>query len=282
MIHSILVPTDFSANAHKAALYAAELAKLTNASITMLHVLEPVEDRIRQPFPLHARLKDETAEARMEDLQEEQKRIALSYPGIRIETKQEKGAVAESIAYFAEQNGYDLVVMGTRGASGLKEVFMGSVTSSTISRSTTPVMAIPDEYEREEPDAILFASNHFEKKLDILRQVTELASLYNASVHVAVYLEKSDPAEYMEKAANLGHYLEFIRKNFPGVNFIGEILEGNSFEETIEAYESSHEVDILALVPYPKTAWQKLLRKSATRKMAMHSNIPVLALPVRD
>lgn len=64
-------------------------------------------------------------------------------------------------------------------------------------------------------------------------------------------------------------------------SFKGELLEGKEFEETIEKYDDNNEVDIIAMITYPKSFLDKLLRRSVTKKMAFHSKIPVLAIPAK-
>lgn len=74
-MQKILVPTDFSANAMKAVLYAAEIAKKNNTAVYLLDVIEPVTDRIHQPFALHERLEEEIANNRLNELVTLQKSI---------------------------------------------------------------------------------------------------------------------------------------------------------------------------------------------------------------
>ncbi|MGZ5191576.1 MAG: universal stress protein, partial [Flavisolibacter sp.] len=64
----ILVPTDFSDNALKAALYAAEIARKNGAIIYFVHVLEPLDLKIHQPFPLHDKFVQLVSEERMSEL----------------------------------------------------------------------------------------------------------------------------------------------------------------------------------------------------------------------
>jgi nucleotide-binding universal stress UspA family protein len=152
----ILVPTDFSANAMKAIFYAAEIAKKSSATVYLLHVIEPLTDRIHQPYALHERLEEEIANNRLKELNLLQKSIALTYPGFKTEADLANGTVTNSISDFAGNNQIDLIVMGTKGATGLKEIFIGSVAAGSIGRTKIPVLAIPDEYKMEEPDGILF------------------------------------------------------------------------------------------------------------------------------
>jgi nucleotide-binding universal stress UspA family protein len=279
----LLIPTDFSDNAIKAVTYAAEIAKRTGAAIYLLHVIEPVTDRIRQPYPLHERLEEEIANARLKDLKSLKDTLADVYPDITIETELAKGTVTTSILDYAENLPADIIIMGTQGASGLKEVFLGSISGGTIGRTTIPVLAIPFEYLMEQPDAIVFATNRYEEDRDLLDKIVELASLFNAVVHVVVFvdIDTSTADYYIYNHKQLNQYLSFLKQTYPGISFTGELLEDKDFEETIEEYNIKNEVDIVAMITYPKSFWDKLLKKSVTKKMAFHSRIPVLAIPVK-
>lgn len=280
-MQKILVPTDFSNNAIKAVTYAAEIAKRSGAVIHLLHVMEPVIDKIRQPHAQTESLEEEITRARLSELKSLKDTLADTYPDLIIEIESAKGTVTTAILNYGEKLQADLIVMGTLGASGLKEVFLGSVTSSTIGRTKIPVLAVPYEYLMEEPDAIVLATNRFEKDENILNTIIELASLFSATVHVVAFVDTdfSDATYYIHNHKHLGQYLTHLQKAYPGISFTSELLEGKEFEESIEQYHTKKEADIVAMITYPKSFWEKLLRKSVTKKMAFHSKIPLLAIP---
>jgi nucleotide-binding universal stress UspA family protein len=282
-MQKILIPTDFSDNAMKAAQYAAEIAAKSGAAVYLLNVIEPITDRIHQPYPLHERLEEEIASKRLSELNILKKSISQMYPGIKTETELAKGTVTTSVLDFAESNQVDLIVMGTKGATGLKEIFIGSVAAGTIGRAKIPVLAIPDEYVFEVPDGILFATNHFEENKDMLDKIVEVANLFSASIYVAVFVDTdtAEATDYIYNTRQLKHYLDFLKKAYPAVVFKGELLEGSEFEDTIEKYDAKNEADIIAMITYPKSFWERLMKKSATKKMAFHSKIPVLAVPAK-
>ena len=283
-MQNILVPTDFSSNAMKAFCYAGEIAQKSGAGILLLHVIEPAADRIRQPHPLHEKLEKEIAQARNEDLEIFQKSFADIYPGVHVKVVTAKGAVIHSIVETAEDNKVDLVVMGTTGASGLKEFFIGSVTAGVIGKTKIPLLTVPAVYEVEEPDGILLATNRFEEDRSVLEPVIELARLFNATVHVMVFVDtdKAEAVEYLDNARHLHKYMEFLKKHFTGVGFEGEVLDGELFEETLDIYYTDKKLDIIAMITYPKSGFDRLLRKSQTKRVAYHSIIPLLAIPANQ
>ncbi|OQP57386.1 universal stress protein [Niastella populi] len=277
----ILIPTDFSENALKAALYAGVVARKANAALYLVHVIEPVDEKIHQPFPLHEKYLKETLHMRMREVESVKTIILNSHPEITIETAVLSGDISATIAEFSGNNDIDMIIMGTKGATGLKELLIGSVTSKVIGHSKFPVLAIPVDYQPEEPDGILFATNHFEKSNILLTPVIELAKLFFAKIYVIIFVdkEKKGAVEYMSDTRSLYNYLDYLRKTFPGVIFQGELLEGKDFEDAVNAYEEKNKLDIVSMITYPKGFWEKIFKGSETKKMAIHSHIPVLAIP---
>jgi nucleotide-binding universal stress UspA family protein len=277
----LLIPTDFSDNALKAVEYVTEIAKISETTIYLLNVIEPITDSIRQPYPRLEKLEKEILDNRIGELKALHKSIIQQYPNIKIETEVLKGTVIPTVIDFAESNQVDLIVMGTKGATGLQEIFMGSVSAGTIGRSKIPVLTVPNDYIFKVPDGILFATNHFEEDTKLLNKIVEIANLFSASIHVAVFVDTDTAiaADYIQNRRSLTNYLDFLKMSFPDVTFKAELLEGGVFEEIIEKYNTKNEVDIIAMITYPKSFWERLMNKSVTKKMAFHSKIPVLAIP---
>lgn len=279
----LLVPTDFSADAMKAVTYSVEIARKAGAAIYLLHVVELVTDRIRQPYSLHDRLHDEIMTARRQELNTLREELIDAYPDLTIETKLANGNITTTILEHAEKLKIDIIVMGTQGAGGLKEVLWGTVTASIIRRTKIPVLAVPFEYQIKKPEAIVFATNQFEKNKLLLKRFIELAGLFNTVVHVVIYLDEeiSSTLDYHFSSEQMADYLLYLKQAYPDIKFSGEVLEGKNFEDAIEEYDSKNGVDMIAMVTYPKNSLERLLKISVTRKMALHSKIPVLALPAK-
>ena len=147
MISNILVPTDGSEAAQKAARYAIDLAKQLKCSIIVLsvidnrslmaqtmparenarHIIEPVENYLREAA---------------EEYAGEIKKIC-DENGVRSKLVVTSGHPAEEIIKEAESSNADLIVMGSHGRSALAAAFLGSVTYSTIHKETKiPVLVV--------------------------------------------------------------------------------------------------------------------------------------------
>ncbi|MBL7738681.1 MAG: universal stress protein [Chitinophagaceae bacterium] len=281
-IKKILVPVDFSTNSTHALQYAELLARQNNASITVLHVL------FIAGAP-HTRIYTTMLEENMtENAKAGCSRMISSVKKGTSDTLNidyvilENGLPADEITMYAGHHQFDLIVMGTKGASGIQELFMGSVTASVIRKTGVPVLAVPHEYRSERPDSILLLTYRFEENKALLDTVISLAKMFSATVHVAVF-EDADTAkavEYIDDRRRLEHYMQFIRKTYPGIEFREELLAGNDFEEAVEEYDKRNGVDMVAMITYPKKFLERWLQKNRTRKMAFHSRIPILAIPV--
>ena len=117
----------------------------------------------------------------------------------------------------------------------------------------------------------------------MLNKIVELATLFSTTIHVAVFVDKdkADASDYLYNTRQLNHYMAFLKKEFPGITFKGELLEGEDFEKTIKKYNDKEEVDIITMITYSKSIWEKIMKKSVTKEMAFHSKIPVPAIPAK-
>ncbi|HEY5370097.1 MAG TPA: universal stress protein [Hanamia sp.] len=277
-MQKILVPTDFSNNALKAVGYAAEIAKKSGASIFLLHVIEPTINMATMQTDSSRKM---VLEERKAELNLSLKSIANVYPQIKVVPFLVGGAVVSSILEYAENEKMDMIVMGTKGASGLKKFFIGSVAAEVIGKTKIPVLTVPVSYEMEEPDAIVFTTNQFEKNKDILEKIIAISKLFSAVIHVVVFrgIDGDEIANLIYNDEQLSDYLKFLKENFPDEIFKGELLEGKDFENEIGRYTNKNGIGIIAMVTYPKSFFEKVLQKSVTKNMAFHSTIPILAIP---
>lgn len=142
-VQRILVPTDFSDNAASALHLAVELAQHLKASIDVLHVYEVPADI----YPYAMYITDDML-AGIDDKQKERVEAACSdarEAGVVVTAFAERGETHDVIPHFVEKHGVDLIVMGTRGHTGLKNLFLGSTAGRTLRLASCPVIAVPPE-----------------------------------------------------------------------------------------------------------------------------------------
>ncbi|MEW6336880.1 MAG: universal stress protein [Acidobacteriota bacterium] len=141
MFRKILVPVDFNELARRPLEIGLELARVGEGKVVLLSVIDdafPNPDILSFQLPwadYHRHLRDE-AQRRLESL------IAAANAGSRVEACVVRGNPARMIAHFAEEEGFDLIVMATHGASGLHHALVGSVTRKVLHLAACPVLVV--------------------------------------------------------------------------------------------------------------------------------------------
>ncbi len=280
-MQKILVPTDFSDNAAKAAIYAAEIAKRSGGTIYFLYAMEAGATEIVLPSSVVEQQFMDEKEAAMKQLEIFRKSVTNVYPGIKTEVILDEGMPTEAARYACKLYDISLIVMGTRGAGYLRSKLIGTNAADVVASSTVPVLVVPEEYVMEEPDKILFATNTFEKDIRLLQPVMDFAAIFSAAVHAVVFVDtdKATAVDYLDGQRNMENYLRFLQKTFPSHTFKGELIEGREFEHAIELYHAVNDTDLAAMITWPRGFWERIFQKSVTKKMVYHSTVPVLAIP---
>lgn len=131
-MRKILVPVDGSEYADKAAEKAAELAKAYGARVTLINVT--------QPFSMLLGFK--TSEEMLEEAKETAKKSSAALKGVKVEARGAVGDPAEEIVKLAEEEKFDLIVMGSKGLTESKRFLVGSVTQKVVEHSPCSVLVV--------------------------------------------------------------------------------------------------------------------------------------------
>lgn len=275
----LLVPTDFSKNAQKAVDYAVTIADKTNAEIVLLHAYQIIDTTSQTRKLLFEEYNYSIAKKLNDELKIQRNRIAKINPEIKVTAELSDNAAKKSI--IEEGATTDLIVMGTQGATGFKRIFMGSVTASVIGNATIPVLAIPRSYQWEQPKNILLATNRFEQDPEILRPLFKLIEVFDAALHIIVFsdTDTANEAELQQQAKNLELYLKDLEKLRKETKVTGTHLKGGEFEDTLQQYVDEASIDMLAMITYRRNFLENIFHRSATKRMAYRTRIPLLAIP---
>jgi universal stress protein A len=141
-IRTILVPTDFSTHADRALDYAGDLAKaIGGVKLEIVHVYQaPLVELTPYHLALPLSVIEGVRDAAREQLEERREKLASA--GVEAEAHLTEGIAAEAIVAAAADLNADLVVMGTRGHTGLKHVLLGSVAERTVRHASCPVLTL--------------------------------------------------------------------------------------------------------------------------------------------
>ncbi|MBK7938030.1 MAG: universal stress protein [Lewinellaceae bacterium] len=278
----ILVPVDFSPNSKNALRIAAAIANTNKASLELLHTnvaaayAIPLSEFVSASDYAEDQEYDETAAGMLERLKQE----VLNDPanaGLTVETRVVEGFLFSCIRNVAEEDSVDLVVMGTKGASGVSEFLVGSNTEKVIRMAPCPVLAVPESTQDFKLKTVLLPSTLKDDQNGIFRLVAEWQKLFGFNVKV-LYLNNPSgfPTDGSAEA----------RKNrmaeAAGLVKTEVIVSMGSFFEdsTILSVADQYDVDLIAMATHQRHGLSHMLFGSITEDTVNHSDIPVLAVPV--
>jgi nucleotide-binding universal stress UspA family protein len=137
----ILVATDGSENAEKAASYGINIAKITGAEVHALYVISTQNAVTPRTVTGWGEAVEEYLENKGKVAIEKVKKMGKD-AGVKIEPVFLRGIPADKVLEYAEENNIDLIVMGTQGLTGIKKFLIGSVAENVVRHSKIPVMVI--------------------------------------------------------------------------------------------------------------------------------------------
>ena len=261
----ILLPTDFSGNALNAAKYAAMLFGTEGNTFTVLNSFMAPHAGASVLMSLDDILGRESREGVEEFAKRLQEDMDLSKS--TVEVISEHGDLPGVIARLQEDDpSIDAVVMGTQGATGLKEVLMGSNTADVVRRSTKAVLAVPEKAEHQLPKRILVADDGGRVDRATVQVMLDIARKGNAEIHLVRV--KTDE----ERTGS--HYPELL----DGISFRTFEIEGEDVESALNDQVKVSDADLVVMLRRKLGLFEGIFHRSASKRMVMHTHIPLLVL----
>ena len=279
-IKTILAPTDFSVPADSGVYYAMKLAKQFNASVILYHSFIPFESGFYPPAQSKKENK-ETEDNLITRLSKIKEELLKSYKTIPISIHVDRGPDSLRLIEFCKKHNIDLIVMGTKGAGGLKKVVIGSLTADIMSKAPCPVLAVPEKCKFKMPKKITFASNYIKKDIQSIKFLLRLNESFKAKINVLHINDGEDLPASTEKSVidNKRKIEKLCEDNSISIQHI----EGNDIPKAILHTTLNDKTDILVLSPMKREGiWARLFHKSVTKTIAYHIRFPLLTIPVKD
>ncbi|WP_299255467.1 universal stress protein [uncultured Aquimarina sp.] len=278
----ILLPTDFSDNSWNAIDYATELFKEEACTFYLLNVYSKIiyESVHFSDTPSKRSIENTVKANAVTNLEHLKKTVVHTSPNQKhkFETIAALGSLTEITEELVTSKKIDLIIMGTKGATGTKEVFMGSNTVRIINTlKKCPVLGIPDGFTfTSKPTEITFATDftHFYSKEE-LRPLLELAKSFNAAIRI-VYVQQEKGSLTEEQKFNLG----MLQKYFKDIKYFQHtITKGDSVSKSLKIFTEELDIYLLAMLNYSHSFVDKLTREPIIKTVAFHTQIPLLILP---
>lgn len=271
---TIIVPTDYSKSANNAVEFAAILAHKMGAKIVLYHAFYLPAMTLELPVEAHSI--SELATENLAKLEAIKQEIIRSFH-VEVACLTDSMPVVDYLNELVVQQQADMVVMGMNSPASFNNRESGSTTVSVIRQAKFPVLAIPEESNFHSLSHIMLAYDY--KAIPpnhTLQLLKELALAFHAQVQV-LHIQKSEPAASGKSTAMKG--LPYTESILEGIKHEYIFMEEDDVIEGIEKGLKQYRPDLLVMIPREHGFWDMIFNKGITRKMAIHTHIPLLTLP---
>lgn len=277
----ILLMTDFSENANNAIDYAVKLYKDVVCEFYILHTYMPRNiggESMMMNFPL----------VYLHEIEKKEVENKLQITKNKLKEEHQNGKhLFFTIASFnllipgineaIHKNTIDLIIMGTKGATGAKEIFIGTNTMDAIKNIKLPLIVVPDDFEYEKPKEILFPTNfELSKTNKHLSIIKEISKEYASKIHILKAYNNS-PLEEKQKEIKV-----FLDDYFNESAHTFYVSKGQKVIAAIEIFEMKYKVNLLVMIYNKHTLLENLLFKPIINQIVYHTKVPFLVLPSEE
>ncbi len=276
---NILVPTDFSPMANAACEYALKIAQKAKSEIHFLHIqFTPVEwvklDKEKEEN--YPEILKQIGHAKNELNQ--WKRTAEKL-GVKVSTFLTFDAGRDEIIKHVGNYHHDFVVMGSHGASGARETFMGSNAQKIIRYATAPVLVIKDKPPQFPMKSIVFASNFEEDVKGEFEKVVVFADLMEADIHLVYINTMYDFEETAKSEEKMQAFLNYCpRGGTCSINIYNSLDE----ERGIREFATRKNADMIAITTHGKTGFLGIVSKSIAESLVNHIQTSILSMNLKN
>jgi nucleotide-binding universal stress UspA family protein len=276
---NILVPCDFSEWAISAFRQALDVATKSDGVVHLLHVIEPPlinDSTLMLTLNVEEELMNEKkleAERLFKDMVKTSK---LEHVNSTFDVK--VGAVSETIQDYIVEHNIDMVIMGSKGASGLKEVFIGSNAEKVVRSSSVPVLIIKNYYGESIKKIVFPNTLDIAHQEDLINKVKELQDFFQAKLCI-VYI--SIPSKFEDETTIRQHLSQFA-KRYMFKDYTVNIYSHASPERGIVEFTKMVHGDMIALGTHGHKGIVHLLKGSVAEDIVNHSKRPIWTYHIKE
>jgi nucleotide-binding universal stress UspA family protein len=293
MYETILVPTDGSDHAERAAAHAQYLSVLFEATVHLISVVDV--QAAAGPFDAGG-VDDEFTDRIRSDGRDTIDAIEADFENGSAETAVVEGSPGTAILDYAAEHGVDLIAMGTHGRTGLRRYIAGSVTEHVVRHAEVPVLTVrvTDASVLEDGyDDVLIPTDGSEAAGVAVDHALAVAERTGARVHAVNVVDVSDlssgpdytlPTELLEQFRDRGERVTeeiAAAAEDRGLDTVTDVREGFPARDLLD-YVGEHGIELIAMGTAGRTGMSRFLLGSTAERIIRHAESPVLAINARD
>lgn len=271
----ILIPTDFSEHAEHALKVAAQIARKHDGEIILLHMLElpnQTGDAVSSGHALpEIMFFKNAALAKLESIMDSD-----FLDGLNVSRIVQFELAFEGILKLIEINDIDLIVMGSHGASGFKDMFIGSNAEKVVRYSEVPVLIIKKEIENFEVEKFVFASDFSDEIKAPFAKVVNFANEFNAELHLVMI---NTPNSFKSTLV-AQEIMNNFTAQFDIKRFSTHIFNDANVEKGILNFSNSINADLIGMCTHGRKGLAHFFNGSISEDLVNHAVRPVVTFKI--
>ena len=271
----ILVPYDFSTVAEHALDFACQIADKADSDIMLLNVIEhPTADSFKTLGIQDVDPMEQLYIKKMYELVQNKLSTVVAdakYADERISTKIQLGNPFNTIIDQVTEENVSLIVVGTEGAEGLNQFFVGSNSERIVRKASCPVITIQNKSELEPIEKIVFASDFQNTDDDFVGKLLDVQKKFEAQLNI---VKIHTPASFTSTRHDRKQMEDFVEK-YGIANYTLDIYNYKNEEDGIVLYAEDIQADMIALGTHQRKGVGHFLAGSIAEDVVNHAKIPV-------
>lgn len=276
----ILYATDFSDNAKNAFQYALNLSQAFGSNITAIHVQE-------KGNPYHAYLPNSVQEHFLKTMTQDyelflkeaqslrQSASAAGMPNLDVHYELKEGSPVKEIIETAEEQKSNLIVMGSKGITNLKKLFLGSNTIRVIKRSEVPVLVVPEGVTFRNIERVALALPPREWEEGAIMEAQDFAKKLKAKL-ICFSVVPPDEIEKIERLKQKMDIYQFEFRNNQNIEF--HAVEDYNLFAGIRTFLKEQTIDLLGIHYIKKSRIEHFFGGNHVEDITLGTNMPLLII----
>ena len=274
---NVLLPTDFSKNSLNAILYATKLLKNRKCNFYLLNVFKIpyfTNDELLENDAIQlAQMEKDLFDSSQKGLKNLITKLDNN-PNHSFSTLSDYNFFINSVKQTIKDKDIDLIIMGTKGATGAKEIFMGSNTGDVIMKTKCNILAIPENAEFREPKEITFPTDfEISYQKEDFELLIKIADTYNSKIRI-IHIHNKNVLSKEQKTSK-----KRLTNIFKKIDHEYHTLTNTDFEVALNCFTQSRgNIDMIAIIAKQYNFFQRLFFKPKVEELSFHTKIPLLVL----
>lgn len=275
---NILVPTDFSENSWNSIQFALEFFKNSKCNFYLLHVtpitnffgvenpMISTGDVIEKTYISQSKRSLHTLLKKIKNLSQNRDHNFMTISSYDY--------FIDAVKTQIQEKNIDLIIMGTKGATGMKEAIIGSNTGDLITKVKCPVLVVPEKAIFKKIKEIGFPTDfNIFYQTKILSSISEIAKIYDSTIEI-VHVAKNDEDLTLFQRENK----EYLNDFFMDEKHRFHRITNRKIESGIQNFVQKHQIDMIVMIAKNLNLFQQILFKPTVEEISYHTEIPFLVL----